>query len=452
MKYWLVVFRHEVRHMFVRKSYLFITFGIPLLALLAFYGYRLYQHLSADEEAPPAVAEVNKGNQAIGYVDLTPQSLFPAPDSYPPVKCEPSAGELALLSFEQTVDHTRSAVIKRISSPYCLRSLITRYPTEAEGRAALKDGVIEALYVIEPDFVESGQVSVYVSALNLQAAETQKLMEDYLVRSLLVSVDASDYESLYLRLRTPAVVVDHRLSETGGVEENREDRDFLLVYIFGLLLMFSVFWGGGYVMTSAVEEKESRIVEIMLTTVRPTALLLGKILAAGALSLLQMATLAGTALFIVSQLGDVIAALGDIEVGTRAIVVLVVYFLLGFLFFGSLMAAIGALSTSLREAQNFVTVVTLPAAIPFFFLTVFTEEPHGTLATVLSLIPFTAPLAMVMRQAISTVPTAQLALGIALQLLAVIGAVWLAGRMFRVNTLLMGHMPKLRDIPKLIRG
>ncbi len=252
MRYWIVVFRHELRHMFVRKSYLFITFGIPILALLAFYGYRLYQHLSADEEETPAIAEVNKGSQAVGYVDLTPQGLFPAPDSYPPVKCEPSAQELALLNFDETVDRTRSAVIKRISSPYCLRELITRYGTEEEGKAALEAGDISALYVIEPDFVESGKVSVYVSGLNLQAADTQNLMEDYLVRSLLVSVDVPDYESLYLRLRTPAVVVDHRLSETGAVEESREDQEFLLVYAFGLLLMFSVFWGGGYMMASGL--------------------------------------------------------------------------------------------------------------------------------------------------------------------------------------------------------
>ncbi|GAB4410249.1 MAG: hypothetical protein Kow00106_04080 [Anaerolineae bacterium] len=452
MRYWIVVFRHELRYMFVRKSYLFVTFGIPILALLAFYGYQLYRDLTADEESKPAIAEMNKGNQAVGYVDLTPQGLFPAPDSYPPVTCEPSAQELALLRFDQAVDRTRSAVIKRISSPYCLRQLITRYATIEEGRAALDAGTVDVLYVIEPDFVESGKVSVYVSGLNLQVADTQQLMQDYLVRSLLVSIDAPDYESLYLRLRTPAVVVDHRLTETGAVEESREGQEFLLVYAFGLLLMFSVFWGGGYVMSSAVQEKESRIVEIMLTTVRPTALLLGKILAAGLLALLQMVTLAGTLIFIGSQIGDVFEALGDIEVSTRAIITLAAYFLLGFLCFGGLMAAIGAMSTSLREAQNFITLITLPSAIPFFFLTVFVQWPNGTLAVVLSFIPFTAPLAMVMRQSVTTVPTVQLVLGIALQSLAVVGAVWLAGRMFRVNMLLMGHMPRLRDIPKLVRG
>jgi ABC-2 type transport system permease protein len=217
-------------------------------------------------------------------------------------------------------------------------------------------------------------------------------------------------------------------------------------------MMLSVFWGGGYLMQSVVQEKESRIIEIILSSVRPTPLLLGKILAMGLLSLLQVATLAGTFILIVSQAGNLSAAVGNVHIGAGTVVVLVVYFLLGFLLFGSLMAAIGALTTSVRESQNLVAVVTLPAAIPYFFLAIFTEEPNGPLAVILSLFPLTAPLSMVMRVSAATVPVFQLVLGVVLLALAVAFAIWLAGRVFRVNVLLMGNMPKLRDIPRLIRG
>jgi ABC-2 type transport system permease protein len=136
----------------------------------------------------------------------------------------------------------------------------------------------------------------------------------------------------------------------------------------------------------------------------------------------------------------------------QTLVVFAVYFVLGFLLFGSLMAGIGALSTTVRDSQNLVTIVTLPAAVPFFFLTVFVEEPNGRLAVALSLFPLTGPLSMVMRIAVTDVPLVQIALGLVLQVLAVIFAIWLAGRLFRVNTLLMGNMPKLRDLPRLVRG
>jgi len=453
MTHWLEVFRYEMRQQFRRKAYLFVTFGIPILALVAFFGYQVYRNMTEDdEEAPTPITEVNEQRQAIGYVDLTPDGLFPPPESYPKVACEPSAKELEALNPEKALDQVRSRLIKRISSPYCLHSVITPYPSLAAGQAALEAGDIDALYAIEPDYAESGAVSVYVSTLSIKAQETESLMRDFLLRSLLVAVDAPDYEALYLRLRNPAVINETRLTDSGAAEQTNEGQNFLLVYAFGLLLMMSVFWGGGYLMQSVVQEKESRIIEIMLSSVRPTALLLGKILAMGLLSLFQVAMLVGTFVVIAAQAGNLIESLGDITVSAGTLVLFAVYFVLGFLFFGSLMAGIGALSTSVRDSQNLVTLVTLPAAIPFFFLTVFVEEPNGTLAVVLSLFPLTGALSMVMRIAITDVPLVQLVLGLALQGLAVAFAIWLAGRLFRVNTLLMGNMPSLRDLPRLVRG
>jgi len=127
-----------------------------------------------------------------------------------------------------------------------------------------------------------------------------------------------------------------------------------------------------------------------------------------------------------------------------------VYFVLGFLLFGSLMAAIGALVNNSRESQNYVTFVTLPAVVPFFFISIFAEEPNSTLAVIFSLIPLTAPLSMSMRVSVTDVPLPQLAASLALLVVAVILAVWLAARLFRVNMLMTGNIPKLRDIPKLL--
>lgn len=453
MTHWFEVFRYEVRQQFRRKSYLFITFGVPILALVIFFGYQVYRDMTrGDEEAPAPITEVNKETRTIGYVDQTPGGLFPPPESYPKVACEPSANELKVLDPERALDQVRSRLIKRISSPYCLHSMITRYPSLEAGQTALEDGDIDALYAIAPDYADTGAISAYIGTFSIEAQETEGLMRDFLLRSLLIGVDAPDYEALYLRLRNPALISENRLTDTGAAEENRESQNFVLVYAFGLLLMLSVFWGGGYLMQSVVQEKESCIIEIMLSSVRPGALLLGKILAMGLLSLLQVAMLIGTFIVIVAQAGSLVEALGDITVGAGTLVMFAVYFVLGFLLFGSLMAGIGALSTTVRDSQNMVTLVTLPAAIPFFFLTVFAEEPNGTLAVVLSLFPLTGALSMVMRIAVTDVPLIQLALGLGLQVLAVTFAIWLAGRLFRVNTLLMGNMPKLRDLPRLVRG
>jgi ABC-2 type transport system permease protein len=453
MTHWFEVFRYEARQQLRRKAYLFITFGVPIIALVIFFGYQAYRDMTRDEDPDSAsVAEVNQGSKVIGYVDETSDGLFPSPASYAQVACDVSAEELAALGPDPVRDEAHSQIIKRISSPYCLRELIVGYDTLAAGQDALEAEAIEALYVIPPDFVETGAVSVYFRALSFETQGTEGLMRDFLLRSLLVSVDAPDYEALYLRLRSPALIVDHRLTETGDAQKSSFDQDFLLVYAFGLLMMLSVFWGGGYLMQSVVQEKESRIIEIMLSSVRPTALLLGKILAMGLLSLFQVGMLVGTFVFIAAQASNLVESLGDITVGAGTLVFFAVYFVLGFLLFGSLMAAIGALSTSVRDSQNLVTIVTLPAAVPFFFLPLFVQDPHSTLVVALSLFPLTGPLSMIMRVAITDVPLIQLAAGLVIQTLAVAGAIWLSGRLFRVNTLLMGKMPRLRDLPRLVRG
>ncbi len=454
MTYLLTVFRFELRTLFRRKGYLAVTFLVPLIAVLGFTAYKGYRDAQDEDDAPATpVTEVNEGGTRVGYMDQTPQGLFPGPESYEEVRCFPSEDEIALLNNgESSQSRARASLIQRVSSPYCLGGHLVAFESFEAGRDALEADRIDVLYVVEPDFVATGHVSQYMSELDLEAVDADQVLEDYLLRSLLRELPAAEYESLYLRLRDPGVVIEQQLSASGEVETTNEDQNFILIYGFGLLMMLGIFWGGGYLMQSVVQEKESRIIEIVLSSVSPTPLLAGKILAMGLGSLLQLVTLVSAFIYIITRAGVISDALAGIEIEAASVALMGVFVTLGFLLFGSLMAGIGALSTTVRESQNFVAVVTLPAAIPFFFLTIFAQEPNGTIATALSIFPLTAPLSMIMRLAVTDVPAGELMLSLGLLPLTVAGAIWLAGRLFRVNTLLMGTMPGLRDIPRLLRG
>ncbi|MBN1202980.1 MAG: ABC transporter permease [Anaerolineae bacterium] len=447
MTHWMDVFRYEFRQFFRRKAYLFTTFGVPLIAIAIFFGYQAYQDMrEGGDDKPPEnpVTEQTKGTSVIGYMDLTPDGLFPGPESYEAVECSVTAADVSGLS---------SGLFKRLTSPYCFRERVRYYETRADGEQALDDEDITGLYVIEPDYAENSSVSLYFTKFNIQdATGSDTLLEDYLLSSLLYNVEAETYEQLYLRLRDPAVFSEHIVSAEGTAKTDNEDENMIVVYAFGLILMLSIFWGGGYLMQSVVQEKESRIIEIILSSVQPTALLLGKILAMGVLSLIQVGLYVGTFVFLGGQASSLTDSLSDITISTSSLALMGVYFVLGFLLFGSLMAVIGALSSTVRDSQNFVVLVTLPAMIPFFFLTIFVEEPNGGLATVLSIIPVTAPLSMGMRIPITDVPGGELLLSIGLLIVTVAFVIWLSGRFFRVHTLLMGTTPKLRDIPKLLRS
>jgi len=130
---------------------------------------------------------------------------------------------------------------------------------------------------------------------------------------------------------------------------------------------------------------------------------------------------------------------------------LLIYFVLGYLMFAGLYGMISAISNSMKEGPQYAVIFTLPAALPLYFLGLFLEQPDSTLPMILSLFPLTSPLAMPQRLIISSVPGWQIALSLILLLLAVVGAIWLAARTFRVQTLLAGNPPRLRDLARLIR-
>jgi len=264
---------------------------------------------------------------------------------------------------------------------------------------------------------------------------------------------------VFERLVNPAAFEEVLLQRASpqGMEQDELSTMFI-VYIFAILLLMSLFMTSSYLMQSVIEEKESRLIEILIASVRPLELLGGKILSLGLLGLFQMVTwLSG--LVLVAKVGgaDVIAGgalqlFKNFYVPPELVVLTLVYFVLAYLMFASAYAAIGALSNSMREGPQYAAIFTLPAVIPMWFLQLVVSEPNGTFAVFLSLFPITAPLGMIERMAATDVPLWQIALSLALLVLAVIASMWFAGRLFRVQTLLAGQTPRLRDLPRLVRG
>jgi ABC-2 type transport system permease protein len=226
---------------------------------------------------------------------------------------------------------------------------------------------------------------------------------------------------------------------------------YLLVYSFALALVFSTFLTSGYLMQAVMEERQNRVIEVLMSSLRPNELLAGKVLALGLLGLLQMMGWGVTVYFLIKQIAPLSPALIGLDISVTQLVVLLVFFLLGYLMYAAVYAGIGTIANSLREGPQFAVFFTLPAMLPLYLSTVFTVQPDGTLPVLMSLFPITSPLAMVMRVAVSPVPAWQIVLSAILLLLTGLGFMWVAGRLFRVTVLLSGQMPRPRDIFKLLR-
>jgi ABC-2 type transport system permease protein len=214
--------------------------------------------------------------------------------------------------------------------------------------------------------------------------------------------------------------------------------------------MIATFTASGYLLQSVVDEKENYTIEIILTSVKPFPLLFGKTLAMGLVGLLQIGVWAISIAILLNTTSLDLPEVGKLEVKPETVVVAMVYFLFGYLFTGSIFAAMGSLVNNARDGSQLAGWIIFPTIAPLFFTTVFAEEPNTTLPTLLSIMPFTAPLGMVMRVAVTDVPLYQILISLIGVTATSLLGIWIAGRLFRVSSLLRGTPPRIRDIPRLI--
>ncbi len=416
-----LVFAYELRRNLRRKGYLFTTFGVPLIAVVLL----------------------------LGYLFITSQNSAPA-DSNP---TQTLADQFNFQNVGQAgyVDETGM-----FSDPGELSTLLKPYANEEDAQAAINAGEIAFYYLIPADYLQTGDVTLVQPRFNMSQIEDAPLRR-LLLNRLSQGVDPNVLQ----RVINPSNLQQTNLSLTNADSGTQnEGSTFIVVYIFAIALMLSLFATNGYLMQSVIEEKETRLIEILISTVRPMQLLAGKILALGLLGLLQITVWVGSMYLVTRWLGGetldqtltVLVTLANIKLPLNIIPLLLIYFVLAYFMFAGFYSIIGALSNSLREGPQYAVVFTLPAVLPLYFLALFTTEPNGTIPVILSIFPLTAPLAMTQRLVISNVPTWEIGLSVVLLALTALGIMWLAGRLFRVQILLAGQMPKLRDIPRLMRG
>jgi ABC-2 type transport system permease protein len=206
------------------------------------------------------------------------------------------------------------------------------------------------------------------------------------------------------------------------------------------------------VMNSVVEEKTSRVVEVMASGVPSSTLLAGKLLGVGAAGLTQFlvwsVSLLGASLFMA---GPLTGTFPMPEITPLMLVSFVLFFLLGFLFYAALYAAIGAAVNTVQEAQNLMWPVMTPIIIGMVSFTAVLEAPDGAFSVAMSMIPGVSPLIMFLRIVVLTPPMWQIALSIALLALGILGVLWVSARVYRVGILMYGKKPTFPELVKWVR-
>src|SRR5437660_5259971 len=235
----------------------------------------------------------------------------------------------------------------------------------------------------------------------------------------------------------------------------------------GVLLLMSIVFHGQNVLRGVLEEKTTRVAEVVISSIKPEVLLAGKVAGAGAVGLTQQVLWIAISAYLISNFGPLVmkstgalapsagggsalgASLGGMTVGLFVVVVL--YFLLGFVFYASLLAAAGAMVNSEQDAQQAAMPVLYLLIGSWLFVNSVIVNPTGTIAKVLSWLPFSSPIIMPMRMGLSPVGWPSVVGSLAVCALGCVFAVWLAARIYRVGMLMYGKKPSLAEVAKWVR-
>ena len=400
----LLIFRHEFRHALKRKGFIIMTLIVPVLALLAI---GLFQLVSAIIE--PAEVETT----TIGYVD-------------------------EVGGFSQ---YTAQGHIE-----------LVRYDTQDEATKALINGDVSEYFIISPDYTSTGVIDHYTLEKQPETpAPTVDAIKRFLTSNLLAGKVPQDTVNL---IEAPLNMVVTRLTATGEVATEQGGWGNVIVPgIFSFLLAFSVLFSASYMLSGLVGEKENRLIEVLLSSVSTRQLITGKVLGLGAAGLIQVAVWLVSFPLLLNLASSTFGGFFDaIQLPGNFIILGLVYFILGYLFFVVVSAGIGAISTNTQEGQQLLMTLTMPVFIPFWFGSFLFIFPNNPIWVVLSLFPVTAPVTTMLRLGVSDVPVWQVVVSIVVLALSIIGALLVVIRVFRIYLLMYGKRPSWGEIIRNLRS
>jgi ABC-2 type transport system permease protein len=398
-----LIARHEFIITVRRKAFIIFTLAFPVLALLAMLASQVISGL----EKPPAEIE------SIGYVDET--GVFN--------------------------EYTAQGKIE-----------LVRFASQDEAKIALLEKDIKEYFVVSADYISTGRVLRYTLDRELEpGGETYTVIRDFLLSNLL---EGKTTPEITERVKAPLNMVSTLLTDTGEVAPNQGGfATFIIPYIFSMLLLMSIFFSSGYLLQGLGEEKENRVMEILLSSISSRQLLAGKVIGLGAAGLVQIIVWLVSAQFLAqfasNTWGNII---GNLQIPSDFLILGTTYFILGYLLFAVLMAGVGAISPTAREGQSMSTLFTLAGVSPLWFMAFIIENPDHIVSQILTIFPITAPVTVMIRLGLTKIPIWELAVSIGLMVAAIIGCFILAAKLFRTFLLMYGKRPELKEILRSFRN
>jgi ABC-2 type transport system permease protein len=329
---------------------------------------------------------------------------------------------------------------------------LIEYPTVGGALDALRSRVVSTVFVIESNYMTTGRITSYGIDTGLFAIPNDRRRQDALAQTIRTSLIAPALTGDPLARATAptARVLRLHIDDQGGVTPDADGVAAIGPFAgsFGVFLIFTmaIFFSAGFLLQATIEDRQNRMMEILLSSLDIEELLVGKILGLGAAGLLQVVIYLG--LIVVPGM----TFLAIFQVPVARLGLSLVYFALGYTLFACLMTATGALGRSAQESTQLSTIWTMTAISPMFFLAPIAVTPNGLLARGLSFFPLTAPVTMILRLSTGDVPPLDIILSIAIGVAAIYLSLRAASRVLRAASLMYGKRPTLPELLHWLRA
>lgn len=399
----LLIFRHEFLRTIKRAGFFILALSLPVLALL---GIGVFHIVSGTIE--PSVEEAR-----IGYVD--------------------ESGDFSQYTIQGNI-------------------ILISYETQESATQALVKKDIKEYFIIPQDFVSTGIIKRYVTQRELAPPPaTAAAIDDFLSNNLLAGKVP---ESTIARIESPPNLITTTLTSAGDIAAQQGGyANFIIPGVFSLLLALSLMLNSSYVLESLGEEKENRLMEILLSSVSTRQLLTGKVLGRGTAGLIQVIVWVISIPLLLRLASPSIGGfISSVKIPPGFLALGIIYFILGYSLFGVLSVAVAAISPTIREANALASIYALFAFVPFWFLSLLMFFPNNPIWIVFSIFPFSAPVMIMLRVGITGVPVWQIAASITVLLSCIIGGLFLAAKLLRTYVLMYGKRPNFKEIIRNFRS
>jgi ABC-2 type transport system permease protein len=349
-----------------------------------------------------------------------------------------------------------TALDKRVSEHYRLPTgipnyVLEQYPTVGglEGSRSLADSLVvgeavEGCLIITKDaLADSGVEYRSQNVGNIRILERfTTTLRDIIVEKKLEAhgIDAKIANELTSHLEIQTV----KLTKSGEARSSGINQVFLSAYLFMMMMFILVVTSGQLLVRSMLEEKSNRVIEVLLSSASANDLMAGKILGLSALGLTQIGiwTLIGFAISLNFSITLIAPANG---------LVLLLYFIVGYVLYAAIFVAAGAPVSTEQEAQQITSYFVIILTIPIILAVMVIQDPNSLLVRVLSYIPILTPMMMAIRIPLQMPPPGEIAATLLIVAMSAVAAVWVAGKIFRTTILMYGKRPSLRELVALVK-